>query len=109
MALSSTAAHLEGVFVACTPPPLWPPLLQLLDELQVLNNRSEDLDVSLIDKKIDQVREQGRGRGRVAGGDGSSIGGSSIGGSSSVGSSSSGSSSAAGLQCLHPLSGLCRA
>ena len=44
--------------------PLWPPLLQLLDELQVLNNRSEDLDVSLIDKKIDQVREQGRGPGQ---------------------------------------------
>ena len=37
----------------CCPPVLL--LLQLLDELQVLNNRSEDLDVSLIDKKIDQV------------------------------------------------------
>lgn len=30
-------------------------LLQLLDELQELTNQSQDLDVALIDKKIDQV------------------------------------------------------
>ena len=37
------------------PTPL-PPPLQLLDELQVLTNQAQDLDVALIDKKIDQVR-----------------------------------------------------
>ena len=37
-------------------PPARPPAVaQLLDELSELNNRSQDLDTSLIDKKIDQV------------------------------------------------------
>lgn len=43
------------------------PGVQLLDELQELTNQSQDLDVALIDKKIDQVRRATRSGWLLAG------------------------------------------
>lgn len=58
--LPSSLLHLPDPLLQLLFSPPSPPHPQLLDELQELTSQAQDLDVALIDKKIDQVGAAGR-------------------------------------------------